>query len=65
MNSENEQNLEAIRDFFNQELTKLSRNGITGATNFQDVYNGLMPTQKTKLERMSGEQFQDPSTRAP
>jgi epoxyqueuosine reductase QueG len=59
MSSENEQNLEAIRDFFNQELAKLSKDGTIGVANFQDVYNNLMPMQKTKLERMSDEQFQN------
>jgi epoxyqueuosine reductase QueG len=51
--------LEAIRDFFKQELAKLGRDGIIGVANFQDVYNGLMPTQKNRLKRISGEQFQN------
>ncbi|HEY4675258.1 MAG TPA: hypothetical protein VIH48_04300 [Candidatus Bathyarchaeia archaeon] len=58
MNSEKQHNFEAISEFFNRKLADLDYDGIIGVAKFQNVYNGLMPAQKTRLEQMCGEQFQ-------
>lgn len=57
--NEAEQNSKTIKDFFEQKLAALERDGVIGVAKFQNVYNELMPSQKAKLEQICGERFQD------
>jgi epoxyqueuosine reductase QueG len=59
LNSEKQRNLQAVSEFFNRKLADTSYDGIIGVANFQNVCNDLMPAQKTRIEQVCGEQFQN------
>lgn len=55
--NETKQNFEAVKGFFEQKLAELGRDGVIGTAKFQHVYDDLMPEQQTKLQEISGKQF--------
>jgi len=56
---EKEQNFQRIEDYFKEELAKIGYDGVIGVAKFKRVYNDLMPIQRSKLEDICGNQFQN------
>jgi epoxyqueuosine reductase QueG len=48
-----------MSELFYGKLADIGYDGIMGVAKFQNVYNDLMPAQKTRLEQICGEKFQN------
>jgi epoxyqueuosine reductase QueG len=55
--NEAEHNFEALKNFFQQKLTVMGREGVIGVAKFQHVCENLMSEQQARLKQTSGEQF--------
>ncbi|MFQ5710481.1 MAG: hypothetical protein ACE5GD_01740 [Candidatus Geothermarchaeales archaeon] len=52
-------NIRRVEEYFRGELEKIGYEGVIGVADFSGVYHGLMPAQKARLEKISGDRFQD------
>jgi len=53
------QNLRKVDSFFGRKLTEIGYDGVVGMAEFKKVYDELMPVQKSKLEDICSDQFQN------
>jgi epoxyqueuosine reductase QueG len=57
--SEKQQNLDEVHQFFVEQLEASSYQGIVGVASFDKVYKELMPVQQEKLKDLTGEKYNE------
>jgi len=56
---ERAQNFQRVKSFFGSELAEIGYDGVVGTAEFKRVYHDLMPVQRSRVENICGDQFQN------